>query len=78
MPPDGVGLHACIQANREHLFAEHVEPSSEPSGQSLMPLQNLATSTHRAEPLHAKRLGGQFLDWQYFSSLLSMQSSSPV
>ncbi len=62
MPPNGVGLHACIQAKTEHLFAEHVELSSEPSGQSLMPLQNFATSTHTVDPLHAKRLGGQFRD----------------
>ena len=62
MPPVGVGRHACIQANIEHLLLEHVDASSLPSGQSDTPLQKLDTSMQTADVLQANRLGGQFRD----------------
>ncbi len=62
MPPFGVGRQACVQDNVAHLLLEQLVPSSEPSGQSDMPLQNFVTSTQIADELQANLFGAQFLD----------------
>ncbi len=43
------------------LVLQQVNPSSEPSGQSRTPLQNLSISMQFAVVLHANLLGGQCL-----------------
>lgn len=57
--------------------SQHRMLSSDPSGQSLTPLQKLLTFTHVAVVLQGSVLGGQFREAQNFSSLLSPQSLSP-
>ena len=58
-------------------YLQHVWLSSEPSGQSLIPLQKLSIATHEDVVLHGSVLGGQFRAAHSVSSLLSPQSLSP-